>query len=84
MAGVGLISVINSGFLIPKFWLKKWQTKQLVYAASISNFIFFALMIFFTGKWQLILLWFLSIPLSGVGQAVNSAEVIKHSDKSRI
>ena len=84
MAGVGLISVINSGFLIPKFRLKKWQTKQLVYAASISNFIFFALMIFFTGKWQLIILWFLSIPLSGVGQAVNSAEVIKHSDKSRI
>lgn len=84
MAGIGMISVVNSGFLIPKFWLKNWKTKQLVYAASISNFICFALMIFFTGKLALIGLWFLSIPLSGVGQAVNSAEVIKHSDKSRI
>lgn len=80
-AWIGVVTAINQWVLLPKFWLKKWNTKQLMRIALIAMVVVFFAMWFTKHLYSIIGLWFLLTPFSGLAQPVYGSEIMKHADK---
>ena len=81
MAWIGLITAINQWLLLPKFWLKNWNTKQLMRLCLIAMVVGYLVMGLSNQFYLLIGFWFLLTPFSGLMQPVYGAEIMKHADK---
>lgn len=84
LAGIGLISAINQGFLVPKFWTKYFSNKQLFYIIHIAIIPLFLGMALAPNLWIFLAAWFAVVPFASLAMTVYNSEIIQHSHKTEV
>lgn len=84
LAVIGLVSAINQGFLVPKFWTKFFSNKQLFYIIHIAIIPLFFLMALAPNLWIFLAAWFAVVPFASLAMTVYNSEIIQHSHKTEV
>ena len=84
LACVGVIMAINQAFLLQKFWLQKFNTRNLVVIMNMSLCVLFLCMWLVTNYIWFLAIRFITVPFYTLVQPVYSTEIIKHSSKNNI
>lgn len=84
LAVVGLVSVINQWFLVPKFWTKYFSNNTLFYIIHIAMIPLFITMWLAGNLWLFLVAWFGVVPFSSLAMTVYNSEIVQHSHKTEV